>query len=85
MGTNGDKPTISDMERVLKKHFPHLEEFPLLRTLSSVAWELSVSRRDLLRTLKDPRKVLWYRGGKIYVPPDVYLRWKQTLNTEDLG
>jgi hypothetical protein len=77
MGT--EKPNIADMERVLKKYFPDLEEFPFLRTLSYVAWELRISRRDLLKTLREPRKVLWYRGGKIYVPPDVYLRWKETL------
>lgn len=71
------KPTITDLERVLRKHFPHLEDFPLLRTLSYVAWELDISRRDLLKTLRDPKKALWYRGGKIYVPPDIYARWKQ--------
>jgi hypothetical protein len=71
------KPTITDLERVLRKSFPHLEDFPLLRTLSYVSWELSIPQRDLLKRLKDPKKVLWYRGGKIYVPPDIYARWKQ--------
>jgi hypothetical protein len=70
------KPTIIDMERVLKRHFPEIDDFPLLRTLSFVAWELDVSRRDLLKSLKNPRKVLWYRRGKVFVPPDVYTKWK---------
>lgn len=71
------KPTITDLERVLKKNFPEAADFPLLRTLSYVSWELDIPQRELLKTLRDPRKVLWYRGKKIYVPPDVYARWKQ--------
>lgn len=70
------KPTVADIERILRKHYPEEENFPILRTLSYVAWELDISQRTLLRSLKEPRKVLWYRRGKIYVPPDVYLRWK---------
>lgn len=71
------RPTVSDIERLLRKHYPEVEDFPLLRTLSFVAWELDIPQKDLLRTLKKPRAVLWYRRGKIYVPPDIYLRWKQ--------
>lgn len=71
------KPSIRDLERVLRRNFPEEEHFPLLRTLAYVAWELDIPRKDLLRTLRKPREVLWYRGGKIYVPPDVYIRWKQ--------
>ena len=77
------RPTIIEIERVLRKHFPEVEDFPLLRTLSFVAWELDVSRRDLLRSLREPRKVLWYRGKKIYVPPDVYSRWKDLYGSKD--
>ena len=70
------KPTITDMERVLRRYFPEVRTFPLLRTLSHVAWELGISRRELLKSLREEKAVLWVQGSKIFIPPDVYYRWK---------
>jgi hypothetical protein len=67
------------MERVLRHAYPEVETFPLLRTLPAVAWELDVPVRVLVRSLKDPRRTLWRRNGKTYVPPDVYERWKEKI------
>lgn len=47
--------TVIEMEHVLKRHFPSVEDFPLLRTLSFVAWELDVPRKELLKSLRKPR------------------------------
>lgn len=69
------KPSVVEMERVLRHHYPDVSSFPLVRTLAAVAWELGISQHDLLRTLPD-RRILWRRKGKIYVPPDVYERWR---------
>lgn len=68
-------PTVAEMERVLREHWPDVDEFPLLRTLAAAAWELGVSQRTLLRSLRSPRTTLWYRRRKVYVPPDVYQHW----------
>jgi hypothetical protein len=67
------------MERTLRRQYPEVSTFPLVRTLAAAAWELQVSQRMLLSTLKNPRKTLWYRCGRVYVPPDVYERWRQTI------
>jgi hypothetical protein len=68
-------PAVAEMERILRQHWPDVDEFPLLHTLATVASELEVTLRTLLRSLRSPQTVLWYRRGKVYVPPDVYQRW----------
>lgn len=71
-----EKPTIFDLERTLRQVYPEVTTFPLLRTLAAVAWELGVPARILVRSLKNPKRSLWRRNGRTYVPPDVYERWK---------
>ena len=71
------RPSVIDMERTLRREYPEVESFPLLRTLAAVAWELDVPARYLVRSLRDPRGSLWRRNGKTYVPPDIYERWKR--------
>lgn len=80
------RPTVADFERTLRQAYPEVVSFPLLRTLPAVAWELDVPVSVLVRSLKDPKKSLWRRHGKTYVPPDVYERWKvQALKGEEIG
>ena len=64
------------MEQTLWDVYPEVESFPLLRTLPAASSELGVPVRVLIHTLKNPWKTLWRRGDKVYVPPDVFERWR---------
>jgi hypothetical protein len=73
------KPTVRDLEQTLLDVYPDEESFPLLRTLHAASSELGVPARVLVRTLKNPGQTLWRRGDKVYVPPDVFERWRRKL------
>lgn len=60
----------------MRRLYPEVIVFPLVRTLAAAAWELGVSQRELLRTLPEGKWALWHRKGKMYVPPDVFERWR---------